>query len=142
MVIEVEGEYHIDPQQQQEDQWRTEYLERKGYKVIRFTNEEVNSDVKGVISKIKEELINIEDNYDAERSGLTYLTVENHDNEDILSSSHIDISVIDENKTNNAYDKAFAFVSAHFDEVYLYEDIMNNNPQNLISRESVDIENN
>lgn len=62
MVIEVDGEYHNDPQQQQEDQWRTEYLERKGYKVIRFTNEEVNSDVKGVISKIKEELINIEDN--------------------------------------------------------------------------------
>jgi len=56
MVIEVDGDYHNDPQQQQEDQWRTEYLECKGYKVIRFTNEEVNSDVKGVISKIKEEL--------------------------------------------------------------------------------------
>ena len=64
IVIEVDGEYHNAPQQQQEDQWRTEYLERKGYKVIRFTNEEVNSDVKGVISKIKEELINIEDNYE------------------------------------------------------------------------------
>ena len=64
IVIEVDGEYHNDPQQQQEDQWRTEYLESKGYKVIRFTNEEVNSDIKGVISKIKEELINIEDNYE------------------------------------------------------------------------------
>ena len=64
MVIEVDGEYHNDPQQQKEDQWRTENLQNKGYHVIRFKNEEVDSDIQGVIRKIKEELINIENNYE------------------------------------------------------------------------------
>ena len=64
LVIEVDGGYHNEPLQQQEDQWRTEYLEGKGYRVIRFTNEEVDTNVKGVISKIKEELSNIEENYE------------------------------------------------------------------------------
>ena len=64
LVIEVDGGYHDKPQQQLEDQWRTEFLLRKGYRVIRFTNEEVNSQLKGVISRIKEELIKIEVNYE------------------------------------------------------------------------------
>ena len=59
LVVEVDGGYHNDPRQQQEDQWRTEYLQSKGYHVIRFTNEEVDTDVKGVIRRIKEKLINI-----------------------------------------------------------------------------------
>ena len=64
MVIEVDGGYHNDPTQQQEDQWRTEYLESKGYHVIRFSNEEVYTVTKGVIRIIKEELTNVEDNYE------------------------------------------------------------------------------
>lgn len=63
LVIEVDGEYHDDPQQQQEDQWRTEFLQGKGYKVIRFKNEEINTNVHEVISKIKDELLNIEEHY-------------------------------------------------------------------------------
>ncbi len=61
LVIEVDGAYHSEPQQQQEDLWRTEFLQDKGYKVIRFTNEEVNTNVKGVIRRIKEELFNNND---------------------------------------------------------------------------------
>ena len=61
LVIEVDGAYHSEPQQQQEDLWRTEFLQDKGYKVIRFTNEEVNTDIKGVIRRIKEELLNNND---------------------------------------------------------------------------------
>ena len=61
LVVEVDGAYHSEPQQQQEDQWRTEFLQDKGYKVIRFTNEEVNTDIKGVIRRIKEELLNNND---------------------------------------------------------------------------------
>ena len=64
LVIEVDGGYHDKPQQQLEDQWRTEFLQSKGYRVIRFTNEEVSSQLKGVISRIKEELIKIEVNYE------------------------------------------------------------------------------
>ena len=64
LVIEVDGGYHNEPQQQQEDQWRTEFLQSKGYRVIRFKNEDVDTEVKGVIRRIKEELINIENSYE------------------------------------------------------------------------------
>ena len=64
LVIEGDGGYHDKPQQQLEDQWRTEFLQSKGYRVIRFTNEEVSSQLKGVISRIKEELIKIEVDYE------------------------------------------------------------------------------
>ena len=64
LVVEVDGGYHDNPQQQQEDQWRKEYLQSKGYHVMRFKNEEVDTDVKGVIRSIKEELIKIEDSYE------------------------------------------------------------------------------
>ena len=56
LVIEVDGGYHEQPIQQQNDQTRTEFLESKGYKVIRFKNEEVDFNVKEVIIKIKEVL--------------------------------------------------------------------------------------
>jgi very-short-patch-repair endonuclease len=56
VVIEVDGGYHEQPQQQDDDQVRTEYLESKGFKVIRFKNEEVNSNLKEVITRIKEEI--------------------------------------------------------------------------------------
>ena len=60
LVIEVDGGYHEQPLQQQDDQQRTTFLESKGYKVIRFNNEEVDLNIKEVIIRIKEELINNE----------------------------------------------------------------------------------
>ena len=64
LVIEVDGGYHDSPNQQLSDQWRTDFLEGKGYHVIRFSNEEVNTDIDEVIRKIKEKITNIEDNYE------------------------------------------------------------------------------
>lgn len=64
LIIEVDGGYHDTPQQQLEDQWRTDYLLSKGYHVLRFKNEEVNFDTKSVISRIKEELNKIENKYE------------------------------------------------------------------------------
>ena len=58
LVIEVDGGYHSEPMQQQNDQMRTEYLENKGYTVIRFKNEEINNDRDMVIMRIKEQLFN------------------------------------------------------------------------------------
>ncbi len=58
LVIEVDGGYHENPEQQQEDQARTLFIESKGYTVIRFNNEEVDSDINNVISRIKNELNN------------------------------------------------------------------------------------
>ena len=56
LVIEVDGGYHEEPEQQYDDQIRTDYLQKRGYRVIRFKNEEVTSDIKYVINKIKDEL--------------------------------------------------------------------------------------
>ncbi|MCR4583307.1 MAG: endonuclease domain-containing protein [Prevotella sp.] len=56
LVIEVDGGYHQQPLQQQNDQLRTEHLESKGFHVIRFKNEEVLFQLKEVINRIKEEL--------------------------------------------------------------------------------------
>jgi len=63
LVIEVDGGYYDTPEQQADDQIRTEVFRRMGFEVLRFKNEEVNLDVKEVIQRIKKELIKIE-NYD------------------------------------------------------------------------------
>ena len=58
LVVEVDGGYHNNPMQQQNDQMRTDYLERKGYTVIRYKNEEISDDLHEVIMRIKEQLFN------------------------------------------------------------------------------------
>ncbi len=58
LVIEVDGGYHEDAQQQQLDQWRTEFMKSKGYTVVRFKNEEISNDLREVIMRIKEHLFN------------------------------------------------------------------------------------
>ena len=58
LIIEVDGAYHCEAQQQMNDQIRTDILSDMGYKVIRFTNEEVLQHPKDDINKIKEELNN------------------------------------------------------------------------------------
>ncbi len=57
LVIEVDGEYHQTPEQQLADQHRTDYLQQKGYRVIRFTNYQVLSDIESVMSIIIKSLI-------------------------------------------------------------------------------------
>ena len=61
IIIEVDGEYHNEPQQQQDDLWRTEFLEKNGFRVIRFSNNEVIYNLSAVINHIKEELSKTED---------------------------------------------------------------------------------
>ena len=58
LVIEVDGGYHNEPIQQQNDQMRTEFLESIGYTVIRFQNEEISNNLHEVILRIKEQLFN------------------------------------------------------------------------------------
>ena len=52
MLIEVDGASHFEPEQMEYDKLRTEYLEELGYKVIRFTNDEVKFNIQGVIGEI------------------------------------------------------------------------------------------
>ena len=54
LVVEVDGGYHSEPRQQEDDRLREEYLERMGYHVIRFTNEEVlYNNIEYVIEQIE-----------------------------------------------------------------------------------------
>ena len=56
VVVEIDGGYHFTAEQQQDDAQRSEWLERKGYKVIRFTNEQVLFETDKVIEELKKSL--------------------------------------------------------------------------------------
>ena len=60
LMIEVDGGYHNKKEQIELDAERTRILEVLGYKVLRFTNEEVLNDVSSVLEKIRTELKNRE----------------------------------------------------------------------------------
>ncbi len=56
LVIEVDGGYHSEYEQIEKDEFRTERLNMMGFSVIRFSNEEVITDIWRVINKIKSKL--------------------------------------------------------------------------------------
>ena len=56
LIIEVDGEYHFTSEQNILDQERTNILNELGYKVIRFTNEQVIKNISVVLNDIKAEL--------------------------------------------------------------------------------------
>ena len=58
LVIEVDGGYHNTLEQQQDDAVRTIDIEKMGYSVIRFTNDEVEKQPATIILRIKEILYN------------------------------------------------------------------------------------
>ena len=57
LIIEVDGAVHAEAQQAAYDAGRTEILRELGYRVLRFANEAVFSDLPGVLSEIKQALI-------------------------------------------------------------------------------------
>lgn len=56
LIIEVDGGYLDEPEQQCDDELRTQMLEELGYHVIRFTNEQVLYDIDNVIKEINSHL--------------------------------------------------------------------------------------
>lgn len=56
LIIEIDGGYHNNEAQQESDLQRTEYLNQRGFKVLRFTNEQVLNTLDNVINSIKNEL--------------------------------------------------------------------------------------
>jgi len=56
LIVEVDGGYHTLPDVQISDEERTNRLKELGFKVIRFTNEEVIHDIESVLKKIKDML--------------------------------------------------------------------------------------
>ena len=56
LVIEVDGEYHNEPEQIEADRLRTKFLNETGFTVLRFTNEEVLGNIEDVLTKIKKNI--------------------------------------------------------------------------------------
>ena len=56
LIVEIDGGYHSTVQQQMMDSQRQEYLESKGCKVLRLTNEEVLFQLDKVIEIVKKNL--------------------------------------------------------------------------------------
>ena len=53
LIIELDGEIHDNLEQKEYDEGRTFELEEKGFKILRFRNEEVINDIEDVLSRIK-----------------------------------------------------------------------------------------
>ena len=56
LIVEIDGEYHGEHSQMVDDAYRTEWLNKNKFRVIRFTNEHVYNDIFGVIEEIKNNL--------------------------------------------------------------------------------------
>ena len=56
LVIEVDGGYHAERKQMEEDKWREDNLTQMGYHILRFSNEEILYDINNVIQIIKNDL--------------------------------------------------------------------------------------
>ena len=52
LIIEIDGGYHQETTQQTEDKTRQNWLESMGYKILRFTNEDIFHDIESVITTI------------------------------------------------------------------------------------------
>lgn len=53
LIIELDGGYHSEKEQMEYDRIRTEQLEYLGFRVIRFANQEVFSNIEKVLEKIE-----------------------------------------------------------------------------------------
>ena len=54
LIIEVDGAYHSALEQIEKDQKRTDFLNFQGLRVIRFTNEQVITEIECVLDEIRE----------------------------------------------------------------------------------------
>ena len=56
LVIEVDGGQHNEDMNTEKDNERTNWLEKEGYHVIRFWNNDVLTNIEGVVYRIREAL--------------------------------------------------------------------------------------
>lgn len=57
LVIEVDGGYHESPEQREDDERRTALLGMRGFRVLRFTNDEVLYRIEDVKRVIREHIV-------------------------------------------------------------------------------------
>ena len=56
LIIEIDGGQHNERKVREEDQEREEWLKEKGYQILRFWNNDVLTNIEGVLERIKENL--------------------------------------------------------------------------------------
>lgn len=56
LIIEVDGKYHSTDEQREFDLLREQFLSSLGYRVIRFSNEEIVCNIEHTLERIKEYL--------------------------------------------------------------------------------------
>lgn len=52
LVVEVDGEVHLEPENRERDANRDEWLTSQGMQVLRFTNQRVLTDIESVLAQI------------------------------------------------------------------------------------------
>ena len=52
LIIELDGSQHAEPEEERKDALRTAYLNQQGYQVMRFWNNQVNTELEGVLQAI------------------------------------------------------------------------------------------
>ena len=61
LVIEIDGDSHAEPDQAEYDAARTDWLTQRGYRVIRFSNEDAHRRLDGVLQAILRECGGVRD---------------------------------------------------------------------------------
>ena len=56
LIIEIDGGQHSDAKNKEYDEIRTKWLESQGFRVIRFWNNDISTNIDGVITRITEAL--------------------------------------------------------------------------------------
>lgn len=54
LIVELDGWQHKEEFSGEKEKIRTEFLESKGFKVLRFWNNEINNNLEGVVLRIEE----------------------------------------------------------------------------------------
>ena len=55
LIIEIDGGQHNEPKNLEYDKQRSLYLESKGYRIIRFWNNEIDNNLTGVYQQLQKE---------------------------------------------------------------------------------------
>ena len=93
LVIEVDGGYHNKPEIQELDNLKTEILNELGYKVIRFTNEEILLNIDAALQTIKNAL---QSSPSGGVEGAEYVTIATTRPETILGDTAVCVNPADE----------------------------------------------
>ena len=56
LIIEIDGGQHSAEKNKEYDEMRTKWLQSQGFRVIRFWNNDISSNIDGVVTRIKEAL--------------------------------------------------------------------------------------